>query len=76
MTTEEWDAGRQLRRDRRAATTSAMTQHEQRQTQGNLPEQQAMNHSSQAMPSMNHSQPFITRNAMHMRNQYSKCCPS
>ena len=55
MTTEEWDATRQLRRDRRAATTSAMTQQEQRQTQGNLPKQQAMDHSSQAMPSMNHS---------------------
>ena len=32
-----------------------MTQREQRQTQGNLPEQQTMDHSSQAMPSMNHS---------------------
>ena len=32
-----------------------MTQREQCQTQGNLPEQQAMDHSLQAMPSINHS---------------------
>ena len=55
MTTEERDAVRQLRRDRRAATTLAMMQREQHQTQGNLLKQQAMDHSLQALPSMNHS---------------------
>lgn len=55
MISEERDAARQLRRHRRAATTSAMMQREQHPAQGSLPEQQAMDHSSQATPSTNHS---------------------